>query len=1076
MSTTEPDWYLALHGAERVADLRRAGVPVAAADFDPEAAEWRWRKLRSQSPFSDPAFIARRLAMDGLTEAELVTLLGEGGGTVQERARGVPGWLQILHEAFRDFAGGELPALPAALQQDRSAGFLNVAGPLIRWGYERVRRKRLELARSHADAPLGDATEELLGGGLLARLLSILSRTLVLELHVARLRDQLTGETSEARFRSFVELLCDPAFALGLLREYPVLGRLLSTSVQLWVETSCEFLSRLCADWGALRELLSPAAEPGPLVALEGGAGDLHRGGRAVSIARFQSGFQVVYKPKPPAVDVHFQELLTWLEERGAPRLATPRVLARDGYGWFEHMAMRPCASAEEIERFYFRQGAWLALLFALDATDFHSENLIAAGEHPIPIDLESLFHPRFTRPDGLPADSVAARVMLDSVLRVGLLPQRYWGGKDFAGLEFSGLGGKEGQLTSGGVPYWTGNGTDEMAMARGRGRFPGAKNRPRMGEAEVDVLDYTEAILWGFTTMYELLLDRRDELLAADGPLRRFAGDEVRVILRHTSLYSLLLRESLHPDVLRNALDRDRLFERLWFGLDRSVEVERVVQVIPSERADLWRGDIPAFGGRIDARDIWDSEGTRFPGFLAESGLAAVEQRFSRLSAEDLAQQIRLIRGSLTALAMDTEPVWVSFPAREPKRRADRDRLLAAASAIGDRLESLALRDGDLCSWIGVTLTHGRHWSLVPLGVDLYSGLLGVVLFLACLARQTGERRYRTLADAAWKSAELGLAKSGDSLRSVGGFEGWGGIIYSLSFLGLLWERPELLTESAGIAKRLPPLIEVDRSFDVMGGAAGCIPALLGLHRLAPTDRLMELAMSCGDRLLASAEPAEGGVGWRTLISPQRALTGFSHGAAGIAWALMELAAATGEERFRAIALEAMAYERSVYDAEEANWPDLREPEPPAPPPERARFMAAWCHGAPGIGLARLRLLRLMDGPAIHDEIEAALRTTLRRGFGSNQSLCHGDLGNLEVLAEASRRLPEGNRWRAEFDRQGAIVLERIEENGCCCGVPQGVETPSLFVGLAGIGYGLLRLADPELLPCTLLLDLPCL
>ena len=40
--------------------------------------------------------------------------------------------------------------------------------------------------------------------------------------------------------------------------------------------------------------------------------------------------------------------------------------------------------------RFYRRQGALLALLYALEATDFHAENLIASGEFPVLIDLET--------------------------------------------------------------------------------------------------------------------------------------------------------------------------------------------------------------------------------------------------------------------------------------------------------------------------------------------------------------------------------------------------------------------------------------------------------------------------------------------------------------------------------------------------------------------------------------------------------------------------------------------------------------------------------------------------------------
>ena len=105
--------------------------------------------------------------------------------------------------------------------------------------------------------------------------------------------------------------------------------------------------------------------------------------------------------------------------------------------------------------------------------------------------------------------------------------------------------------------------------------------------------------------------------------------------------------------------------------------------------------------------------------------------------------------------------------------------------------------------------------------------------------------------------------------------------------------------------------------------------------------------------------------------------------------------------------------------------------------------------------------------------EIDAALETTLARGFGANHSLCHGDLGNLETLLQAGEKLADP-RWRAEAARMGAATLESIRRNGWICGVPSGVETPGLMQGLAGIGYGLLRLADPRRTPSVLAVEPP--
>ena len=217
-------------------------------------------------------------------------------------------------------------------------------------------------------------------------------------------------------------------------------------------------------------------------------------------------------------------------------------------------------------------------------------------------------------------------------------------------------------------------------------------------------------------------------------------------------------------------------------------------------------------------------------------------------------------------------------------------------------------------------------------------------------------------------------------------------------------------------------------------------------------------------------------GVGWPSSMPAHGPLTGFSHGTAGIAWALLELAEVSGDSRYRRTALDALTYERSLFSAQEENWPDLRLDEQ-APNQGSAggapEYGMAWCHGAPGIGLGRLGVLRHVDDAVTREEIEAALRTTLAQGFGHNHTLCHGDLGNLELILEAGEVLDDP-RWRAERDRLAASILESTRRDGWRCAIPFNVETPGLMTGLAGIGYGLLRLADPRQVPSVLLLASP--
>jgi type 2 lantibiotic biosynthesis protein LanM len=1012
--------------------------------------------------------------MEGLTENEFRHLLDEPIESIHDRVHCSPAWLAEIADAFsRPFPMGSIP-LPEKMRSQPMAGVLDAIEPLINQGRDRLRQGVQSLTQTRCEPPFDPVTvEEVLYGSLPGQLLSMMGRTMVLELNVARLQGVLDGATGEERFQSFLNRVRDRETALTILQEYPVLTRQLKLCIDHWVVTSIEFLQRLCADWEQIRTTFNLGDNSDVLIEVDDEVGDKHRGGRSVLIARFQSGFQIVYKPKSLAVAVHFQELLAWLNERGGhPAFRTLRILDRGTHGWVEFVYSQGCTTTDKVQRFYERQGGYLALLYALYAADFHHENLIAAGEHPVLIDLEALFHPRIDGPERGDAAELAGGTLNYSVLGVGLLPQRSWGSADSPGVDLSGLGTPAGQLTPHGVPHWEETGTDEMRLTRKRMFMEGSENRPTLNGNDIHVLAYSESIITGFSNIYRLLLKHRDDLLSSNGPLTRFAQDEVRVIFRGTRTYCMLLLESFHPDVLRDALDRDRLFDRLW---GRVEYLPYLAKVIPAEREDLHNGDIPMFTTHPATRDLWTNSYECIADFFDEPSMKLVEHRVRQLSDEDLAKQLWIIRASLATLSTSAErALGASYRLTESQTIADRGRLLTAARVVGDRLEALALHGEDDVSWIGLTLSNDRHWSLVPLGLDLYDGLPGVTLFLAYLGAITREKRYTALAQKALSALRRQAERSQPFFTTIGGFTGWGGVIYTLAHLGKLWNQPALLAEAEAIIVRLPKLIERDEQLDIVGGSAGCIGSLINLHRCAPSERTLTAATQCGDHLIARAQPLEHGLGW---IAPAGTtpLAGFSHGAAGIAWALLRLAELTGEERFRTTALAAIDYERSLFSSEAENWADLRGLEDPGQAASNAQntFMTAWCHGAPGIGLARLHSLPHVDDAATRREIEAALKTTLAQGFGHNHSLCHGDLGNLELLLQASEAFA-GTERRAEVNRLAAMILEDIQRNGWRCANPVGIESPGLMTGLAGIGYGLLRLAEPKLVPSVLMLEPP--
>lgn len=1050
--------------AERIAGKRGSSLRESVLCENWDVAQCRLGEWRSQTPFENGEWLSRRLRLDNLDDSQFLALLGESEEGLRKCCGEPPDWVLHLAEAFSgaDVSRETQPTF-------RHGAFTPLIEPLILRALTQICDAAKALSRADKLTPIQpEKISTLLFSGLIERLDWIMSRTVVLEMHCSRISGALRGETPRERFRNFIADLRQPERVLAFFREYPVLARQLVESLDLWVESNVEFLSRLQSDWHLLGPMFSPESEPGLLESVSEGMGDLHRRARSVRVLTFTSGLRLVYKPRPMEIDVRFGELLAWLNQRGAPDLKAAKVLDRGEYGWSEYIAALPCQNQQELERFYLRQGALLAILHALSANDFHRENLVANGENPVLIDLESLCAADYGRFDPEMFDSLAHFELNSSVMNVMLLPF-FHEGKEGEIADLSGLGGDAGQLSAHMVPCWEEKETDQMHLTWKRLAIPPANHRPTLQDESVDPLSFSAQIEEGFAATYRLLLGCRNELLGKDSPLSSLGSAHVRVIFRASQFYGFILEASYHPDLLRDALDRDRHFDRLWFGMERSKLTELSMRLISSEREDLWRGDIPYFSTEVNSLDVVASDGRCLRGVFRRSGLDVVRSRLQQLSDRDLETQLWYVRSSLTALAMDAEHGLPRYVLRREPNGAGRERLLALAVAAGERLGELAKRGEKDASWLGLVETVSRGWWLRPLDTDLYSGLPGVALFLAYLGKTLGRDDFTQLAEGTLVTLrrQLQLHKR---VGLVGGFAGWCGLLYTWTHLAVLWQREELLNEALSMLPHLSTLVDNDIALDVVRGSAGGIVPLLGLFRATGSELALDLAQRMGDRLVATACPSGRGKAWVTDASPVRPLTGFSHGASGPAWGLIELYGNTGEERYRETALAALTYETDLFSPEAENWPDLRigptvkEDDPP-------RFMAAWCHGACGIGLSRLRMFRHLAQPSLLKDAEIAVGTTLRKGFGHNHSLCHGDLGCLDLLLEANRVL---GGWREELDKITARVLASIDEHGFLCGVPLFVETPGLMDGLAGIGYGLLRLAEPDHIPCVLMLDPP--
>src|SRR5690242_214865 len=908
---------------------------------------------------------------------------------------------------------------------------------------------------------------------LLAVLCELCAPALYERFAKSRDRDKLAQAPGTARYREFIANLRSGGLR-QLFEQKPVLLRLIAVLTRQWIDVTREFIDRLAADLPAIRRELVKATAGSNIVEIRSGVSDPHNSGRCVSIVTFADGTHVVYKPKDLRLDVALSELVERLNGGGAPvALKTARTLSRNGYGWTEFIEHAGCADARDCDTFFRRAGAWLALLHCFAATDIHQENMIAVGDHPVPIDLETILQPsaeehKIGAPEAAAFDA-AMEIVGNSVMTVGLLPAY---GRSVDNNVFA-MGGMTAEWGARTVIKWKHLNTDAMRPTKVEEAGAGTPNLPHVNGRYAKLGDHVASFIAGFSDYADFLARKvRDAKAAA--LLKDFVGLTVRKVVRPTRFYYMLLRRlkdhrnmadgavwSAQADFVARLADWDKATDPLW-------------PLLRAERAALVALNVPYFVTASDGTAICDLSGISTD-TAAVPGLERARERLQTLDHDEIAWQVEVIRENLNQQSKS--------PSNPPHAvRTDTDRapapdatlFKAEADKIAAELAQHAVRRGRSAAWIGLDwLGDSEVFQLVCLGPDLYNGATGIALVLAAHAAVTANAASAELATAGLAHIRRHLtgrnaARFARSL-GIGAATGLGSIVYGFCVIAKCVGDPALLQEAERAARLFSDeLIAADKQLDVMGGAAGAILALLRLHRDTQSDEALARAVRCGEHLLA--QDRIGAAGHRSWIGQgfgRAPLNGMSHGAAGFAYALASLAAASGRDRFADAAAECIAFEDQSYDAARHNWPDLRVPGQPA-------FPCQWCHGAPGIGLARLATARRIGtdpalqariGRSVVDtDIANALDSVSLAWPGQLDTLCCGTLGAIEFLCEAAERTGADAIGELAARRLASVLASAAGSGDYRWNSGKRQFNLGLFRGLAGVGYTSLRRIDRSL------------
>ena len=870
------------------------------------------------------------------------------------------------------------------------------------------------------------------------------------------------------QFDRFIEDLRATELA-AIFAEKPVLLRLTATIVRQWIDTTAELATRLHADITDIRAVITHSARGVNVQSIGGDLSDSHNFGHSVQIITFEDHTKLVYKPKDLRLDVAWHDLIVGFNASSPPVDLKPiRTIARHEYGWTEFIEHVSCESTQNIELFYRRSGAWLAIFHLFASSDIHYENILAHGSHPVPIDLETILQastPEAEQATSETAASIeASRSVNNSVLMVGMLPS-YAKNPNNKIFDAGGLNAVKSRAP---VGVWKNPNTDGMRWMQVPNDSTDTPNIPHINGHYAQLGDYLPAFIEGFKQYAHFLLKQR-EAIGVASLLRPFKKLPVRKVIRNTRFYYMLLQRlkdhrnmgdgitwSAQAEFLSRLADWDAGDDVLW-----------PLQV--SERIALVNLNVPHFVSPND-EDLVSAITGHQTQTGATPGLDRATERFAHWSVQEIERQAEIIKISTSFVSRSDSGTKDRYLFKRKLKQAapglNSRSLAAEAARISATIQQHGTIKDKSVAWIGLDwLGDSEVGRLVTLGPDLYNGASGIALFLAAHARYAKDSISRELALKALAATRLQIAQPSAPRWArglgIGGASGLGSVVYALTVISELLAEPSLLQDALTVSNLFSnELIAADRSLDVIAGSAGGILGLLALYRKTQSKEVLAKAIACGEHLLRQSRLGE--VGKRSWAIPgisESPLPGFSHGAAGFSYALSSLAKVSNRQEFEVAAQECIAYENSCYDKTAFNWSDLRIAD------ERV-FPTQWCHGAIGIGLARIASSRANRGQAeaIIRDINHAVQNTTSNWPQQIDTLCCGTLGTIEFLAEAGELLNQSTLGHLSDQRLAQIVANSHEQGDYKWNAGGTAFNLGLFRGLSGVGYTILRKLDKSL------------
>ncbi|MEC2433444.1 type 2 lanthipeptide synthetase LanM, partial [Bacillus cereus] len=155
--------------------------------------------------------------------------------------------------------------------------------------------------------------------------------------------------------------------------------------------------------------------------------GDYHNNGKRTILLEDKFNNKVILKPVDLKNSILYHSLINQLNKDLNTDIFIPQVVNKRNYGYMEYINHESCESNEQIKDYYYNLGVVLSVMYLINGSDIHNENIIAKQSSPVIIDFETLgstLNPSVT-------EETSSFILSNSVLNSRMLPIRFSGGRE---------------------------------------------------------------------------------------------------------------------------------------------------------------------------------------------------------------------------------------------------------------------------------------------------------------------------------------------------------------------------------------------------------------------------------------------------------------------------------------------------------------------------------------------------------------------------------------------------------------------------------------------------------------------